>query len=119
MSSPLALWQENCIKIHQLWTTGRFVSMETSVHQPEELGHTTLVDDERKQIQEKLAQFILSLIQAFLRTGYYTPDHPESKKAKAGLYEDFRTLFIQKDELTFLVRDDPGRKNILIGALSW
>jgi len=88
--------------------------METSVHQPETLDHTTLVDDERKQIQEKLAQFILSLIQAFLRTGYYTPDHPESKKAKAGLYEDFRTLFIQKDELTFLVRDDPGGKNILI-----
>jgi HEAT repeat protein len=88
--------------------------METSVHQPEALDHTTLVDDERKQIQEKLAQFILILIQAFLRTGYYTPDHPESKKAKAGLYEDFRALFIQKDELTFLVRDDPGGKNILI-----
>jgi len=88
--------------------------METSVQQNETLDHTTLAEDERKQIQEKLSQFILSLIQAFLRTGYYTPDHPESKKAKAGLYEDFRTLFVQKDELTFLVRDDPGRKNILI-----
>jgi len=73
-----------------------------------------IAEDLHKEIRAKLAQFILSLIQAFLRTGYYTPDHPESKKAKTGLYEDFQGLFVQKDELTFLVRDDPGGKNILI-----
>jgi len=31
--------------------------------------------------------------------------------------EDFQALFVQKDELTFIVRDDPGGKNILIEGL--
>jgi hypothetical protein len=95
-------------------TKGPFFLMETSVRQSDTPRPTPEVDDGRKQIQEKLAQFILSLIQAFLRTGYYTPDHPESKKAKVGLYEDFRSLFVQKDELTFLVHHDSGGENILI-----
>jgi len=80
----------------------------------ENLGPEPIADDPRKEIQAKLAQFVLSLIQAFLRTGYYTPDHPESKRAKVGLYEDFQTLFIQKDELTFLLREDRAGQNILI-----
>ncbi len=82
-----------------------------SIHSPDS---PPAAEDQHKEIQAKLAQFVLSLIQAFLRTGYYTPDHPESKRARVGLYEDFQALFIQKDELTFLIRDDPGGKNILI-----
>jgi len=88
--------------------------MQNVIPQPDGLSSEPIVDDPHKEIRAKLAQFILSLIQAFLRTGYYTPDHPESQKAKTGLYEDFQALFIEKDELTFLVRDDPGGKNILI-----
>jgi hypothetical protein len=65
-------------------------------------------------IKTKLADFLLSLIQAFLRTGFYTSDHPEAKKAKIGLYEDFQHLFTGKGELTFMVRDDPEGKSILI-----
>lgn len=71
-------------------------------------------DSDKEKIKTRLAHFILSLIQAFLRTGYYTPDHPEAKKAKTGLYEDFHSLFVQKDELTFIVREDRQGKNILI-----
>lgn len=77
-------------------------------------GQEPIPEDVHKDIRAKLSQFILSLIQAFLRTGYYTPDHPESKKAKVGLYEDFQGLFGQKDELAFMVREDPRGKNILI-----
>jgi len=88
--------------------------MEDLVRQSDILGHEAALGDPHKETQARLAQFVLSLIQAFLRTGYYTADHPESKKAKEGLYEDFQGLFIQKDELTFMVRDDPGRQNILI-----
>ena len=66
------------------------------------------------EIKVKLAEFLLALIQAFLRTGYYTPDHPESQKAKVGLYENFQSLFSQRDELTFLVREELEGKTILI-----
>lgn len=75
---------------------------------------TSSADDPHKEIKAKLANFLLALIQAFLRTGYYTPDHPESKQAKIGLYEEFQGLFTQRDELTFLVRDELEGKNILI-----
>ena len=73
-----------------------------------------LKDDPYREIKVKLAEFLLALIQAFLRTGYYTPDHPESQKAKVGLFEDFQNLFGARNELTFLVREEPGGKNILI-----
>ena len=71
-------------------------------------------DDPDKEIKAQLAHFLLALIQAFLRTGYYTADHPEAHKAKIGLYEEFQGLFSQRDELTFFVREEPTGKNILI-----
>ena len=64
--------------------------------------------------QDKLTDFILHLIQAFLRTGYYTAEHPESKKAKEGLYQQFKTLFDQEDELTFLSREEQDQQEILV-----
>ena len=70
--------------------------------------------DPHMEIKVKLAEFLIALIQAFLRTGYYTPDHPESQKAKEGLYRDFQNLLAKKHELTFLVREEPQGKNILI-----
>ena len=88
--------------------------METTRAEPVTPSPERVIDDPHKDVRDRLAQFILSLIQAFLRTGYYTPDHPESKRAKSGLFEEFQGLFIQKDELTFIVRDEPGRQNILI-----
>ena len=75
---------------------------------------TSSADDPHREIKAQLAQFLLALIQAFLRNGYYTPDHPESQQAKEGLYEDFQGLFTSRNELTFLVREEPGGKNILI-----
>lgn len=67
-----------------------------------------------QKLQSKLTDFVLHIIQAFLRTGYYTPDHPESVKAKAGLYEQFQSLFDREDELAFLARDDQEQKEVLI-----
>ncbi len=82
------------------------------------LLRSQLTDDPHGEIKVKLAEFLLALIQAFLRTGYYTPDHPESQKAKVGLYENFQGLFSQRDELTFLVREELEGKNILIEGVS-
>jgi HEAT repeat protein len=67
-----------------------------------------------QKLQVKLTDFVLHLIQAFLRTGYYTPDHPESKKAKEGLYQRFRELFEEEDELAFLVREEQGGQEIYV-----
>ena len=70
-----------------------------------------------QKLQSRLTDFILHLVQAFLRTGYYTPEHPESKKAKEGLYQQFKILFEHEDELTFLVRDDQERYEILVEGI--
>jgi len=88
--------------------------MKTTSLETEVSATASLQDDPHKQVKTKLADFLLSLIQAFLRTGFYTSDHPEAKKAKVGLYEDFQNIFTGKGELTFMVRDDHEGKNILI-----
>ncbi len=67
-----------------------------------------------QKLQVKLTDFVLHLIQAFLRTGYYTPEHPESKKAKEGLYGQFKILFEEGDELAFLVREEPEWQEIFV-----
>jgi len=70
-----------------------------------------------QKLQTKLTNFLLHLLQAFLRTGYYTPDHPESARAKEGLYQQFNILFEAEDELTFLVREEQEQKEILVEGL--
>jgi hypothetical protein len=70
-----------------------------------------------QKLQTKLNDFLLHLIQAFLRTGYYTPDHPESARAKEGLYQQFKTLFEVEDEISFLVREEQEQKEILVEGL--
>jgi predicted nucleic acid-binding OB-fold protein len=70
-----------------------------------------------QKLQAKLNDFLLHLIQAFLRTGYYTPDHPESARAKEGLYQQFKTLFEVEDELSFLVREEQEQREILVEGL--
>lgn len=67
-----------------------------------------------QKLQIKLTDFVLHLIQAFLRTGYYTSDHPESKKAKEGLYQKFIELFEEEDELAFLVREEQAGQEIFV-----
>ena len=70
-----------------------------------------------QKLQAKLIDFLLHLVQAFLRTGYYTPDHPESARAKEGLFQQFKTLFEVEDELSFLVREEQEQKEILVEGL--
>ena len=70
-----------------------------------------------QKLQSKLSNFILHLIQAFLRTGYYTPEHPESKRAKEGLYDQFKSLFDHENELTFLIREEQERQEIWVEGI--
>jgi len=63
---------------------------------------------------ELIGDFVVSLIQAFLRTGYYLSEHPESKRAKAGLYEKFAQLARGSGEISFLLKEEHGLKSITI-----
>jgi HEAT repeat protein len=73
--------------------------------------------DRLQKLQLQLTDFILHIIQAFLRTGYYTPDHPESIRAKEGLFQHFKSLFEREDELTFLARDEEDQKEVFIEGI--
>ena len=84
--------------------------MENDTGKLESAGAKPKPRDPHTEIKDHLAKFLLSLIQAFLRTGYYTADHPQSEVAKEGLFEDFQDLLAQKYELTFLVCEIPGGK---------
>jgi len=44
---------------------------------------------EERQLAEPVARFIMNLTKAMSRSGYYDPEHPSSKTAKRGLYEEF------------------------------
>ena len=91
--------------------------MENDTVKPESAGAKPKPHDPHNEIKDNLAHFLLSLIQAFLRTGYYTADHPQSKSAKEGLYENFQNLLDNKYELTFLVSHVPGGERILIEGM--
>ena len=69
------------------------------------------------RLQTRLTGFVLHLIQAFLRTGYYTPEHPESLRAKEGLYQEFQSLFEEEDEIAFLIKDEQERQEVLVEGI--
>ncbi|HWR59111.1 MAG TPA: hypothetical protein VN328_09510, partial [Thermodesulfovibrionales bacterium] len=65
-----------------------------------------------------LSEFVLSLIQAFLKTGYYRSDHPEARKARAGLYESLKTFLEGKREISFISAAEGGKPDVFIGGIS-
>lgn len=66
---------------------------------------------------EYTGEFILSLMQAFLRTGYYLSGHPEARKAKTGLFEKFSAIAGKTGEITFLIADENGHRNIVVEGI--
>jgi HEAT repeat protein len=69
------------------------------------------------EVAPALADFILSLIQAFLKTGYYRSDHPEARRAKAGLYEALKTFLEGKREISFISSGEGGKPELFIGGI--
>ena len=62
-------------------------------------------------VNPEVAEFILTLIQAFTKTGYYMPDHPEAEKATSGLYDRLQHVLKDHSEISFLTVADPSRGN--------
>ncbi len=64
-----------------------------------------------------LGETILSLIQAFLKTGYYTSGHPETLRARAGLFEAVQAYLRQDSEISFIIVPTRERPEIYLGGV--
>jgi hypothetical protein len=71
---------------------------------------------ERERMQP-VAVFILGLVKAMLRSGYYAPEHPGSKKAKEGIYADFKTATGDRSDITLTTHETQGRFDVLISGI--
>jgi hypothetical protein len=74
---------------------------------------STLPPDDQPLV-EPLAGFLLSFVQALLKTGYYQPDHPGATAAKEGLYSDFVAISKGARELSFVAKEGRPESDILI-----
>lgn len=61
-----------------------------------------------------LAEFTLNLAKAMLRTGYYAPDHPESKQSLEGLHDEFRRAVGDESGLTYMVEKVGDTETVML-----
>jgi hypothetical protein len=71
---------------------------------------------ERERMQP-VAVFILNLVKAMLRSGYYAPEHPGSKKAKEGIYTDFKVAAGDRSDITLTSQETQGRFDVLVSGI--
>jgi HEAT repeat protein len=64
-----------------------------------------------------LSDLSLGIIKAMLRSGYYDPAHPSAQSAKTGLYEDFKKIIEDRENLGFIRKETGEKKDILIDGL--
>ena len=72
--------------------------------------------EERVRI-EPVAGFILNLVKAMLRSGYYAPDHPGSQDAKKGIYTEFKEAISDRPDITLLNQEDRENSDVLISGI--
>lgn len=58
--------------------------------------------EEDQKLRVDLAQFVMDLVKAMTKTGYYDPDHPQARQARGGLHAHFRGLMRDRFELGFV-----------------
>ena len=84
---------------------------------PAERVRRAFSDEEKKRL-EPVSQFVGLLVKAMLRSGYYAPDHPESRKAKEGLYQSLGAAMQDDSEIGLISRSTTEATDILVsGAL--
>jgi hypothetical protein len=54
-----------------------------------------------EEVAQKLTEFTLHLVRAVTKASYYTAEHREAERAKAGLYTAFTELVADRPEITF------------------
>lgn len=70
-----------------------------------------------KENQNYFFDFLLSFIQALLKTGYYTPGHPEASKSKEGLYSDLISILKGHREISFIAVTLKEKRDVLIDGI--
>jgi HEAT repeat protein len=65
-----------------------------------------------------LSVFILSFIQALLKTGYYTPGHPETSRARRGLYNSLLSAIKGHKEITFITKLSKESRDVIIDGIN-
>jgi hypothetical protein len=66
------------------------------------------------KFNDDLTEFTVQFVQALTKTAYYTAEHRESDRAKAGLYGAFTTLLSDRPEVTFYVRTKGEKRAMLV-----
>lgn len=72
---------------------------------------------EERKMAEPVAKFIMNLTKAMSRSGYYDPNHPSSKIAKKGLYEEFIKIIGNFNEISFTNQTTRDSADIFITGI--
>ncbi len=75
-----------------------------------------LTSEERARVQPA-GDFIMDLTKAMQRSGYYSSDHPESKGAKHGLYDELQKALEERSELMITNQETREKTDILITGI--
>jgi hypothetical protein len=67
-----------------------------------------------REIIKPVAEFIMDLTKAMLRTGYYSPEHPGAVEAKHGLFEQFQKCLGDSQEIMVTNLEARQKTDILI-----
>lgn len=86
------------------------------IEAPPSQDKKNLTMEERDRIKPA-ADFIMDLTKAMLRSGYYSPQHPGSQKAKQGLYTQFLKCLGKSPEIMITNLETPKQKDILITGI--
>jgi len=86
------------------------------IEAPPQQDKKNLTSEERDRIKPS-ADFIMDLTKAMLRSGYYSPEHPGSQKAKQGLYSNFLKSLGKSQEIMVTNLETPKKKDILITGI--
>lgn len=75
-----------------------------------------LTPEERQRVGP-VGEFVMDLTKAMLRSGYYSPDHPGSKEAKQGLYNQFQKILGDSTEIIIANRETREKNDFYIMSI--
>jgi HEAT repeat protein len=101
--------------IHQQEIT-RDKEAEPEIIVPPTSEKKDLTLSEREKIKP-VAEFLMDLTKAMLRSGYYSADHPGCKDAKRGLYDAFQNCLGDSSEIMITNRETRELTEILITGI--
>jgi hypothetical protein len=105
------------------WLREAVSQEETAIEEPPPVTVAPTMSEKKDlTLQERervkpVAEFIMDLTKAMLRTGYYSPEHPGAQKAKLGLFEQFQSSMGGSDEIMITNQETRNKTDILITGI--